>query len=146
MEGCPFCNDSEVLDREVARNSLAWAFLSNTPIVPRHILVVPVRHVAIFGELTQQECGAIMELVQQLQQALRRHFGAEGFNLAWNEGAIAGQSVAHFHVHIVPRTAGDTGITEYEPRAFLYRPGTRETTPESELRSIASELQNTLKK
>jgi diadenosine tetraphosphate (Ap4A) HIT family hydrolase len=64
----------------------------------------------------------------------------EGFHQAWNEGKVAGQSVPHFHLHVVPRKQGDEGITEYEPRKFLYRPGSREETPSQELESIAKQI------
>ena len=53
---------------------------------------------------------------------------------------MAGQTVPHFHLHILPRKKGDTGITQYEPRIFLYRPGTRATLPQEELASLASLL------
>ena len=68
----------------------------------------------------------------------------EGFNFAWNDGPIAGQSVPHFHLHVLPRKQGDTGITEYEPRQFLYRPGSREASPEAELAAIAKMIQEHL--
>ena len=77
-------------------------------------------------ELTEKEVLDIFALAADVKEALRKTFGAEGFNLAWNEGKKYGQSVPHFHLHIVPRTPGDDGITEYEPRKFLYRPGSRE--------------------
>ena len=72
-----------------------------------------------------------------LRVALIDAFDAEGFHYAWNEGAVAGQSVPHFHLHVIPRRAGDEGITEYEPRKFLYRPGSREVSPAEELNAVA---------
>jgi diadenosine tetraphosphate (Ap4A) HIT family hydrolase len=79
-----------------------------------------------------------------VKDALRATFGAEGFNHAWNEGAAAGQSIPHFHLHIIPRTAGDAGVLEYEPRKFIYRPGSREATPEAELQAITKEIMKNL--
>jgi diadenosine tetraphosphate (Ap4A) HIT family hydrolase len=81
----------------------------------------------------------------QLKAALLKVFQAEGFNYAWNEGKLAGQSVPHFHLHILPRKEGDTGILEYEPRKFLYRPGERETSPEQELNAVAELIKKELK-
>lgn len=69
---------------------------------------------------------------------------AEGFNFAWNMGEEAGQSVPHFHLHVVPRKPGDTGILEYEPRKFLYRPGSRAVSPEEELQALARLVRNFL--
>ena len=79
--------------------------------------------------MTDEEIKAIFDLRLQLKKALTKILGAEGFNYAWNEGKLAGQSVPHFHLHILPRKEGDTGITKYEPREFLYRPGSREESP-----------------
>ncbi len=47
------------------------------------------------------------------------------------------------HIHVVPRTPGDEGIAEYEPRRFLYRPGSREDLPEAELAAIVARLRVT---
>jgi diadenosine tetraphosphate (Ap4A) HIT family hydrolase len=47
-------------------------------------------------------------------------------------------------LHIVPRKEGDDGISEYEPRKFLYRPGERETSPEEELIEVARQIQKNL--
>jgi diadenosine tetraphosphate (Ap4A) HIT family hydrolase len=76
-------------------------------------------------------------MIIRIKNALKKSFDADGFNVAWNEGVSAGQTVDHLHIHIVPRKAGDAGIYEYEPRKFLYRPGSRIKSPKRELREIA---------
>lgn len=141
---CAYCEIPAIHAREIVRNDLAWAFPTNIPIVPGHVLVAPVRCVATLEEMTPAEVRAVFDLREQIKQALITAFDATGFNYAWNEGKLAGQSVPHFHLHIVPRKEGDTGITEYEPRKFLYRPGEREVSPEEELQSIAALLKNTI--
>lgn len=130
----------EIKDRTVAENKTAWAFLTNIPITPGHTLISPKRVVETMEALTEEELLDIFALATFVKQALRKTFGAEGFNCAWNEGEGYGQSVPHFHLHIVPRTPGDEGITEYEPRKFLYRPGSREASPEAELSAIAGQI------
>ena len=140
MSDCIYCTLPELNERTLKRNALARAFLTNIPITPGHSLVTPLRHVQKFEELTPEEKAAIFELAAEVKEALRKAFGAEGFNHAWNEGAVAGQSIPHFHLHIIPRKAGDEGITEYEPRKFIYRPGSREATPEAELQAITKEI------
>ncbi len=136
-KSCPFCTDPAIREREVARNGFARAFPTNIPIVPGHMLVAPVRCVATFEELTTEEREALFGMASRLKSALRATFGAEGFNHAWNEGETAGQGVPHLHLHVLPRKTGDEGVTEYEPRKFLYRPGSRETSPQSELLTVA---------
>lgn len=96
-------------------------------------------------ELTDKEISDIFALTTLVKAALRKTFKAEGFNFAWNEGKDYGQSVPHFHLHVVPRSPGDEGITEYEPRKFLYRPGSREDSPETELAAVAAEISQIFK-
>lgn len=134
---CVYCELPEIKERTVVENTLAWSFLTNIPIVPGHTLVAPKRCVAKYEGLTLEEKEEIEKLRIKICTALKKTFGAEGFNFAWNEGKDSGQSVPHFHLHILPRKKGDTGIYEYEPRKFLYRPGERETTPEEELRAAS---------
>ncbi|TSC65753.1 MAG: hypothetical protein CEO22_368 [Candidatus Berkelbacteria bacterium Gr01-1014_85] len=105
------------------------AFLTNIPIVPGHTLVVPKRHAAKYEALDQDESLAIEVLRTKIMHSLIKTFRATGFNFAWNDEKIAGQSVPHFHLHIVPRQEGDTGIYEYDPRQFLSRPGSRAESP-----------------
>lgn len=134
---CAYCELPEIKERTIIENDLAWAFPTNIPIVPGHVLIAPKRCVALFDELTDDERGAIFDLQSELRTALIKTFDAEGFNYAWNEGKLAGQSVPHFHLHMLPRRTGDTGITEYEPRQFLYRTGEREASQEEELKKVA---------
>lgn len=131
-------------DRLVAQNQLAFAFLSYIPIVPGHVLISPLRVVKTASQLTQEEWAAIFELKSAVCKALGHVFGAEGFNYAWNEGEMAGQTVPHFHLHIVPRKQGDMGIWQYDPRQFLYRPGSRARSPEEELKEIASYIRSVI--
>jgi diadenosine tetraphosphate (Ap4A) HIT family hydrolase len=141
---CVFCESPEIKKRAVAENALAFAFLTNIPITPGHILVAPKRCVADFFYLTKDEKEAVLELADKMRTVLVRAFEAEGFNFAWNDGEVGGQNVPHFHLHVVPRKAGDTGITEYEPRKFLYRPGSREKSSEAELRVVAEMIRKIL--
>ncbi|PIR86910.1 MAG: HIT family protein [Candidatus Harrisonbacteria bacterium CG10_big_fil_rev_8_21_14_0_10_49_15] len=134
---CPFCTLPQIQDRKILENELVFACLTYIPITVGHTLILPKRCVATFGEMTAEEQAAVFALREQVCEALRKTFGAEGFNTAWNEGEAAGQSEPHFHLHVVPRTKGDTGIYEYDPRQFLYRPGKRPITPEAELREVA---------
>jgi histidine triad (HIT) family protein len=138
MKPCAFCSLPEIKAREIAGNDLAWAIPTNIPIVVGHVLVLPRRCVAKYEELTREEKEAVEQMRLSITAALARSFGAEGFNFAWNDGKLAGQSVPHFHLHVLPRKTGDQGIYEYEPRKFLYRPGERDASPETELIEVAS--------
>ena len=114
------------------------------PIVPGHTLVCPVRCIATRRGLTIDERVEIDHISEKITIALVESFGAKGFNFAWNEGSLAGQSVPHYHLHILPRKEGDSGIYQYEPRNFLYRPGSREESPLAELSEVAGEIRKAL--
>ena len=141
---CVFCTNPNVKEREIIRNELASAFPTNIPIVPGHVLICPIRCVSNFNDLTSEEIAAIFDLQKKLKKSLRKTFSAEGFNYAWNEGEVGGQAVPHFHLHMLPRKEGDAGITEYEPRKFLYRPGSREHSSDDELASVVAEIKKFL--
>lgn len=144
MKPCVYCNLPEIKAREIVGNDLAWVFPTNIPITPGHVLIAPRRCVAKMEDMTAAEREAIETLRVQVIGALSKSFGATGFNFAWNDGKLAGQSVPHFHLHVVPRKEGDTGILEYEPRKFLYRPGERPTSPEEELMAVVREIKAAL--
>ncbi|MDP2593304.1 MAG: HIT family protein [bacterium] len=141
---CPFCEKLEIKARCIIKNDFAFAFPTNIPIVPGHVLIAPLRCVSSFDDMTEEEVKAVFDLRGKLKNALIKTFGAEGFNCAYNDGEVAGQSVPHFHFHMLPRKKGDSGITEYEPRKFLYRTGSRAESPEEELLEVLELIRNNL--
>lgn len=137
---CVYCSLPEIREREIMSSELAWAFPTNIPITPGHTLISPKRCVKTMSELTREERLEILDLADKMMHALRILYQAEGFNCVWNEGNLAGQSVPHFHLHIIQRKDGDTGLLGYDPRSMLYRTGDREPTPEAELLQIRDDL------
>ncbi|MBU0750425.1 HIT domain-containing protein [Patescibacteria group bacterium] len=144
---CAFCSPETTKGRIIIENTFAFAFPTIAPIVPGHVLISPKRHAIYYEDLTFEEKDAIEELRVQLKDALIKAFGAQGFNYAWNEEKIGGQSVPHFHLHILPRKEGDAGVYKYEPREFIYRTTPADERPNSsddELRDIVSIIQKAL--
>jgi len=141
---CPFCDDENLSVRFIYKDHLVMAFPTNIPITPGHTLICPVRHASKVDELSDQEILAIKAFIVRLKKGLAKSLGAKGFNVAWNEGHTAGQAVDHLHIHIVPRKPGDTGIHEYEPRKFLYRPGSRSESPNGELQAVAELIKKSI--
>jgi len=135
-------NDPDIQQRLVAENNLCFAFLNKMPIVPGHVLICPKRPVTTSNELTFDEWKDLLALKEIVCTKLKQALEAKGFNFAWNEDLIAGQTVPHFHLHIVPRKENDAGIIEYEPRVFLYRPGSRADSPKEELIAFANTLRH----
>jgi diadenosine tetraphosphate (Ap4A) HIT family hydrolase len=102
---CPFCHleTGRVLDQ----NELAIAFADAFPVSPGHALVAPRRHVADFFELSSKEVMAIFELAFQMRLRSCVQHSPAGFNVGFNVGSAAGQTIAHAHVHVIPRYPGD---------------------------------------
>ena len=105
---CPFCPLIASGDVTEA-NAHAVSFADGYPVVAGHTLVVPRRHVASVFDLAQEEYAALWVLVATVRARLSASMGADAFTIGVNDGAAAGQTVGHAHVHVIPRRAGDVG-------------------------------------
>jgi len=141
---CVYCTNVEIKARLIIENELAWTFLTNIPIVAGHTLISPKRCVRKLEDLNEKERLAILNLADTTMSMLRKTFCAEGFNCVWNQEKLAGQSVPHFHLHVISRTDGDDGLLGYDPRSMIYRTGDREPSSEEELIMIANKIKNNL--
>ena len=89
----------------------AFVCLNRYPFTTSHLLVAPRRHVADPSDLTDEEYGAVMDLLRASVVRLRRAVGCQGMNVGFNLGKVAGAGVAdHLHGHLVPRWEGDTNF------------------------------------
>lgn len=77
------------------------------PILPGHSLVISKRHVKSFFELKDAEVIELFKVLRKATRALMKAYNSDGFNIAIQEGEVAGQSIEHFHIHIIPRKKGD---------------------------------------
>ena len=105
MTECVFClRDS--LDI-IAENKLALAFYDSCPVSDGHVLVIPKRHVGTYFDASIEEHGAICALIFEVKALLDKEFSPDGYNIGANVDQAAGQTVFHFHIHIIPRYSGD---------------------------------------
>lgn len=104
---CIFCSivDGAASAHEVFRDAVAVGFLDRAPLFPGHVLMVPVGHVVTLPELPLEFVGPFFERVQEMARAVPGALGAQGSFVAMNN--IVSQSVAHLHVHVVPRNRKD---------------------------------------
>jgi diadenosine tetraphosphate (Ap4A) HIT family hydrolase len=102
---CPFC--ALPLERVECQNSLALAFFDAYPLSDGHALVIPRRHVASVGDLTEAEVTAIWQLLREMREVVRQRHRPDAFNIGVNDGPVAGQTVNHAHFHLIPRYRGD---------------------------------------
>jgi len=106
VTGCPFCDVPK--ERILVENELALAIRDAFPVTPLHTLVVPKRHVPEVFDLSRPETNAYNELLSRAKQGIKEADSAvTGFNIGINNGEVAGQTVPHCHIHLIPRRLGD---------------------------------------
>ena len=114
LPGCVFCLAAQGSDEDglvVHRGERAFVLLNKFPYASGHLMVAPLRHVADFDELENEEALEIHRLAAQGLGALASVYEPQGYNLGWNLGRVAGAGVIdHVHLHVVPRWAGDTNF------------------------------------
>jgi diadenosine tetraphosphate (Ap4A) HIT family hydrolase len=102
---CPFCNLEK--SRVILDNDHAIAIYDGYPVSPGHSLIVPKRHIVSFFEASKEEQAALFDLLAEMRQLLQKELKPDGFNIGINDGAAAGQTVMHLHIHLIPRYTGD---------------------------------------
>lgn len=105
MQKCVFCQRDKL--EVIAENKLALAFYDGCPVSKGHTLVIPKRHVDNYFLTSPEEHSAIIELIHEVKLFLQDKFSPDGYNIGANVGPAAGQTVFHFHMHIIPRYRGD---------------------------------------
>jgi ATP adenylyltransferase len=114
MDSCVFCHalaaQDDAAEHVLARSSHVFVMLNLYPYNNGHLMVAPNAHVASLEELPAEALTDLMETTNRALAVLRGAYDPDAFNLGANIGTAAGAGVAdHFHLHVVPRWAGDTG-------------------------------------
>ncbi|MCV2367680.1 HIT family protein [Roseateles oligotrophus] len=102
---CPFCQLAS--SRMVKENAHGVVIRDAFPVALGHSLIVSRRHVGSFFELTSGERLDLMTLVEDAKLELDEQYCPSGYNVGFNDGPAAGQTVPHVHIHLIPRYAGD---------------------------------------
>ena len=102
---CPFCNP--IAEDMVRKNDLCYAMWDRFPVSRGHMLIIPFRHTADFFSLTPEEREAILALMPSCKEVIEENFSPAGYNIGFNIGEAAGQTVMHCHCHMIPRYKGD---------------------------------------
>lgn len=104
---CLFCAITQ--DRIVLENGLAIAVRDLHPVTPFHTLIMPKRHMEDFFSVTEAEWQALFQLMSRCRDDICvSDVEVDGFNFGANIGAVAGQTIYHAHMHLIPRRPGDT--------------------------------------
>ena len=136
MESCIFCKIAagEIPSVALFEDDRVRVILDLGPAARGHALVLPKEHFQDARSMPEALMGHVMAVGARIGAAQMKAFGYEGFNLVQNNGEAAGQSVFHFHLHVIPRRSGDGALG-------LWKPGS--TTPE-EMRETADRIREAL--
>jgi histidine triad (HIT) family protein len=106
---CLFCRivAGELPATVIASDERAIAFMDINPATRGHALVVPRTHATDIGDIAAEDLAACAELAGRIARRARERLGADGINLLNSSGPAAWQTVFHFHIHVIPRYAGD---------------------------------------
>ena len=104
---CIFCKI--IFDKKdiLFENDLAVAFYDAFPVSQGHTLIIPKRHIETYFDLNSEEIKAIFDLSNKVKNYLDDLYHPDGYNIGFNAGVAAGQSVMHCHMHVIPRYKGD---------------------------------------
>ena len=105
--GCPFCSTGD--EMILLQNSLAVVVRDQYPVSEWHLLIIPKRHTADYFALGSAEVRACHQLLAEARNlVLKQDSTVRGFNVGINSGSVAGQTVMHSHIHLIPRREGDS--------------------------------------
>ncbi|MCO1600828.1 HIT family protein [Desulfosporosinus nitroreducens] len=111
MNECVFCTLPEGVN--LVENELARAFYDKYPVSEGHVLIVPKKHASSFFDATTEEMACVGELLTKVKELLDERFHPDGYNVGANVGTAAGQTVFHWHIHVIPRYNGDAGTVRW---------------------------------
>ncbi len=115
QDGCIFCeaaaSDDDATSLVVHRGKRVFVLLNRYPYTNGHVMVAPLAHEAWFSDSGTETLTELITTVARAQKLLVAEFRTDGLNVGVNFGAAAGAGVpGHYHVHVVPRWAGDTNF------------------------------------
>ncbi len=136
MKDCIFCKIAagEIPSATLYEDEKVRVILDLSPAAPGHALVLPKRHYKDVRTMPGTLLGHGMKIAARIGAAQMAALDYQGFNLVQNNGASAGQSVFHFHLHVIPRREGDAVLP-------LWQPG---TSTEQERETVCSRIRAVL--
>ncbi len=116
-EDCIFCKiaNGEIPSTTIFENEEFKVFFDINPASKGHCLIVPKEHYDNIFDIDKDVAGRLFSLAASVARSLKKQLNCEGMNLVQNNGEIAGQTVFHFHLHLIPRYAGDTVNVKWAP-------------------------------
>jgi histidine triad (HIT) family protein len=139
MSDCIFCKiiNGEIPSAKVFENDHVYAFLDISQVTKGHTLVIPKIHKENVYELTEDIASTLFKEVPKIANAIKEAYNPIGLNVVNNNGEHAGQSVFHFHMHLIPRYGEGDGF------GAVWKNNNSQYTPE-DLQKISSDINNNL--
>ena len=116
-ENCIFCR---IANGEIPSNTLYEdegyrVILDLGPATRGHALILPKEHYADLYELPEESCGEVLKIAKKMAGRMKERLGCTGLNVVQNNGESAGQTVRHFHMHLIPRYDDGSRIVAWTP-------------------------------
>lgn len=117
---CIFCKlaNGEIPTRTIYEDGDFRVILDAAPATRGHALILPKEHADNLYQLPEELAGKAFVLARKLALSMTEKLGCQGFNIVQNNGEAAGQTVFHFHMHLIPRYTEDGQGTFWEPQHF----------------------------
>jgi diadenosine tetraphosphate (Ap4A) HIT family hydrolase len=103
MDQCIFCGRQTLLHE----TDLTYVTYDTYPASPGHALIITKRHVANYFDCSSEEVVDLWQSVAMAKQLIEKEYSPDSYNIGINVGSVAGQSVPHIHIHLIPRYKGD---------------------------------------
>ena len=116
---CIFCRivAGDIPSHKVYEDHETLAFLDINPAARGHTVVIPKQHAPDLFDISPEAAGAVTRTTQRVARIMRSVIQPDGVNVLQNNGSSAGQSVFHYHVHVIPRWDGDRTLGMWRPGA-----------------------------
>ena len=114
---CIFCKiaNGEIPSKTLYEDDNFRVILDLGPATKGHALILPKEHYANLYELPEETAGEVMKLAKRMADRMKERLGCKGLNLVQNNGDLAGQTVFHFHMHMIPRYQADGQKIGWKP-------------------------------
>ena len=114
-DNCIFCKiiNGEIPSHVLYEDEQFKVILDVNPATKGHALILPKEHYANLYELPEETAADAMKLAQRMMRKMTEKLDSDGFNIVQNNGEAAGQTVFHFHMHLIPRYKNDGEILKY---------------------------------
>ena len=116
-DDCIFCKlaNGDIPTNTIYEDDTFRVFLDASPATKGHCLIVPKEHFDNLADLDDTVAAKVLPLAKKIMKLLSDKLGWDGFNLVQNNGEVAGQTVFHFHMHLIPRYKNDGQDINWKP-------------------------------